>query len=196
MQHQPEPRPMWSPAQDARTGMAILAFVGRVLAAPAQIILRTRHGERFAGAHAACALILIPFWGAFWPEESPAGMLWLWMIYIVMLLRSRAECARLRRRGEPPEHSLYDGRPRLASVFRKADERRIKAAIEPLCVLLAGFLLLPLSVPLGMFLLASAIALALVGAVAESVERGWAIEINDAWIEQRQLMERFRRMQR
>ncbi len=83
-----------------------------------------------------------------------------WLRSLVMQLRARMESVVMVARGDFV-HSRYNGWPRLAKFFSRSSERTIKGGLEPAVVILTGILLLPLSQPLGSYLMAAGIALAL-----------------------------------
>lgn len=184
----------WTPVEDARNAASFFAFASRVLSAPVEVFLRTGFGSRYFGLPSLVAVFAIPLWMLFWPGESGSGIMLFWSLYLLMQLRAWVESARMVARGEIV-HTRYNGWPRLARCFRRHGEREIKGAAEPLVVFGIGIGLLPLSLPLGSYLMTASVALAVNHGLMEAVERARALEINDALIEQRSLSEKFRGMQ-
>ena len=183
----------WTPFEDAKKAANILVFTAMAVASPVEVFLRTKFGSRYFGLAALGGLFVVPLWSLFWPDASPVGLWVFWGLYLVMQLRARIESARMGARGECV-HTRYNGWPRLARLFRKMSEQRIKAGVEPLLVIVAGVCLMPVSQPLGSYLMIAGFALGVTHSVIESVERARALEINDALIEQQQTSERFRAM--
>lgn len=184
----------FTPFQDARKGASLIIGAAQVAAAPLEPILRKRFGSRYFGVPSALALVVVPMWMFFWPGESPVGIWALWILFVLMQLRARLESARMMARGDVV-HTRYNGWPRLAKIFKRMDEQKIKAGLEPLVVFLAGIFLMKLSQPLGSYLMVAAFSLGLTHSVIESVERAKALELNDSFLEQQEMAERFRRMQ-
>ncbi len=193
MRDQPEPKG-WTPIQDAQNAASILMLVAQSLAAPVEVFLRTRFGRRYFGVPAAIGLFAVPMWMLFWPREDPVPILVFWLLYLVMQLRARVESIVLAAKSEPV-HTRYNGYPRLARIFKRTDERRIKAGAEPMLVIIVGACMLAVSEPLGSYLITSGVCIALVASVIESVEHNRALSMRDAWIEQEQMAARFREMQ-
>lgn len=191
-QQQPEPG-QWTPIEDARKGLSVLLLIAEVLAVPAEVCLRTRFGRHYLGMQAFLALFAILFWMLFFPGEDPRPIMFFWWVYLAMIVRARVESTILAARGRSV-HTRYNGQPRLAAVFRKWPERKIKA-FEPFVTVFAGILLFGVSEPLGGFVIASGCSLAVVMGVLESTEQAKAEQMRDAWIEQQQLAQRFRELQ-
>lgn len=194
MQEQPQPKG-WTPVQDARTAAHIGLLVARTVAAPVEVLLRTRFGSRYFGLPSLLALFGLPMWMLFWPDEDPRPILGFWLIFLVMQLRARLEIVRMLRRREYV-HTRFNGRPRLASLFKRTAEERIKGEIEPWLTIAGGVLAWGLSEALGSYLMAAGFSLGIIAGTMESVERARALAVNDALIEQKALAERFRAMQR
>ena len=190
---QPPPQSGWTPIQDMKQAVNMLVFVAQVLAAPVEVVLRTRFGARYFGTPAFCGLMVVPMWMVFWPGEDPGWLMCFWLLSLVMQLRARMESVVMVARGDFV-HSRYNGWPRLAKFFSRSSERTLKGGLEPLVVILTGILLMPLSQPLGSYLVVAGIALALIHSIIESASRVQALELHDSFIEQEQLSGRFRGM--
>jgi hypothetical protein len=196
MQEQEQQKPGgWTPIQDAQKAANILVLAAQVIASPVEVMLRKNFGSKYFGVPSAIALFAVPMWALFWPGESPLGLWVLWVLFILMQLRARLESVRMLAKGQFI-HTRYNGWPRLASVFKRMPEQKIKAGLEPLLVFVAGVLLMPVSEPLGSYLMVAALSLGFNHSVIESVERAQALEMNDALIEQQAMAERFRQMRR
>lgn len=181
----------WTPIEDARKGANFMVLAAQVLASPIEVFLRTRFGSRYFGAPSAIAILALPFWGVLWPREDARPLLIFWGLYIVMQLRARIEGLRMAARGDHV-HSRYNGRPRLDRVFRKMPEQKIKVVAETVVVCVVGVLMLPISESLGSYLMVAAFASGLLNSTIDAVERARTVELNDAWIEQQALADRFR----
>lgn len=183
------------PMQKAQTGANILVFVAQVFATPLEVCLRRNFGTRYFGFQALGALIVIGLWASIWRGSDARPVIWFWWVVVVMFLRAKRESARASAKGTPP-HTRYNGWPRLAALFKRMPEARVKAVVEPAVACIAGVLLLAFNEPLGSLLIVCAISLGAVQSTIEAVEQARALELNDALIEQQGLAERFREMQR
>lgn len=191
-----EPQPKgFTPIQDAKAAAGIAMLVARSIAAPLEPFLRSRFGSRYFGLPSLIGLFTILFWCVLWPGEDPTPMVWFWWLFIAVQLLARLESIGPAARARPV-HTRYNGRPRVASVFRKTPERTLKARHEPWLVIAIGLTVLGLSLPLGSYLIAAGFCLAVCAGVSEAAERAVALQLHDAWIEQQLLAERFRDMQR
>ncbi len=188
--HQPG---TFSPIQDARAAGNIVLLAAQSVAAPVEAFLRVRFGRRYFHVPAFLGLFIVPLWMLFWPLEDPRGILLFWCAYIVMQIRARIEMLWRSRMGLVG-HSRYNGYPRLARLFRRMPEERIKAVVEPTLVMATGAIALVINAPLGSYLIAAGAALAIVAAAIRGVERMQVMDIRDAWLENEALAERFRKM--
>lgn len=191
---QPQPKGL-TPIQDARAAASFLVLAAQVLAAPVEPILRRRFGRHYFGVPSAIALIALPLWCVFWPQEDPQPLLVFWVLFILMQLAARIEGVRMAVRGEIT-HSRYNGSPRIARLLPRMSEEKIKGNIEPWLVMVCGVMLLGVSLPLGSYLIAAGISLGCVAGVMESVSRARATQLHDAWLESQEQSARFRNMQR
>ena len=193
MRDQPEPKG-WTPIEDAQNAASILMLVAQSLAAPVEVFLRTRFGRRYFGVPAFLGFMAVPMWMLFWPREDPTPIFVFWGLYILMQLRARIEGWIMVARGDIV-HTRYNGRPRLARIFKNIHEHKLKGFHEPALAIIVGMFMLAVSEPLGSFLMTSGFCLGLVNSVIESIERNRAMSMHDAWIEQQDHAARFREMQ-
>ena len=193
MRDQPEPKG-WTPIEDTQNAASILVLIAQSLAAPVEVFLRTRFGRRYFGVPAFLGFLAVPMWMLFWPREDATAIFVFWCLYILMQLRARIESMIMVARGDII-HTRYNGYPRLARIFKKTHEHKLKGGHEPALVVIVGAFMLSVSEPLGSFLMTSGFCLALVNSVIESVERSRAMSMNDAWIEQQAQAARFREIQ-
>jgi hypothetical protein len=129
----------------------VLVGLGQVAAFPATAFLRRpgTWGERYAGPHGLAGVVaMFLFIGSF---GDPVA---LGALYATLAMLAVHRVAGL---GRPAEtHSLYSGRPWLPG-----DELKVKGRAEPVLVLLAGLTVQAVSPGLGLWLVISAVGLAL-----------------------------------
>jgi hypothetical protein len=180
----------------SRLVAGVLLFVCRALAVTVEVFLHRvgTFGERYLGLQAAAGFLLILLYPACWPHHDARPVFVLLVMYCLALLCNRV--ATLRRRGEALPHSLYSGTPTLMRPLGWLKEATVKRIVEPLAAFLLGVLAMPVSEPLGGYLLLAAGGLFLTTNLAASVERRRLLDMNDAYEEQRNLMEQFRQMRR
>ena len=116
------------------------------------------------------------------------------LAFLFMCVKTRIAITLSRTNGEPPVHSRYCGYPRLMKFLPWASELTVKKYIEPLAAILAGYLTLPFSQPLGLYWMIGGICIASFTSSAEAWERKRATDMHDAVIEQQQIADRFRSM--
>ncbi len=153
------------------------------------VFVRCRFGTRAFGLNGLLALALIPLYGALADAPEMFAFLLAWLAFLVC---RRAESGRLGRRGLH-EHSAYDGWPWLAircPFVRR--EGTAKVLVEPVLCVLAGSFLMPVSQPLGDFVLVGTFTLLFKAGTDREVNRARLRAMRDAEIESRQLAERFR----
>lgn len=165
----------------------------RSMALPAEVFLRHGFGRDYMGMHAGIALLLLLLWPALMPEFNPLGHFLFIPAFLFMCGWTNVTGAIRRRRGYAC-HSRYTGTPRLMWVFRTWNEVSVKKWIEPTVVILAGALLLYVSVPLGMFFLASSVAMTNCIATDLAQEQSRAQDMLDSYLEQQVIADRFRQM--
>lgn len=193
MTHQQTQPQGWTPIEDSKRAAGFAVFAARALAAPVEVCIRRRFGSRYFGVPALVGCLLVPTWMVFWPRESALGITAFWFVYLFNQLAARVESVRMAARGDIM-HSRYNGRPMLCGLFPRMSERAVKASVEPVLVIAAGALAMAPSPPLGSYLIAAGVALAITHAVAAAVDRARAMELHDSFLEQRDLAERFREM--
>lgn len=179
------------PGRRAQNGAHVMVFIVRALALPLEVLLRRRFGARFFGFPTLAGLVAIPVWITFWPEKNPGPMTGFGALVLLMLIRARVESLRMVAKGDLV-HTRYNGWPRIAAIFRRTSETKIKGFIEPVLGLGVGVATMYVYEPLGSFLIVSSIALGMINSTIDAVEQARAMEMNDALIEQQGLAERFR----
>lgn len=195
MFQQQQPDPMVS-KKDFNQFLGVLTFLARTFGVTVEVFLRRpdSFGERYFGMQAAAAFVLILVWPAFWEGHSAEPMLVFLLLYWLALLRARACIAARVRRGGPQPHSRSNGVPILQRVFRRTPEQRIKAGLEFLVVFLVGALLLGVSEPLGAYLMVAAFGAGATSGMSGSLQHRRSLDLHDAFVEQRDTAEAFRRM--
>jgi hypothetical protein len=114
-----------------------------------------------------------------------------WLLFILMQVRARIEGIAMIARGDI-RHTRFNGEPRLARLFKKTPQEKIKSHVEPSLVIVIGIVLLGYSPPLGSYLIAAGCSLAMVAGVIERLSTARTLQLHDAWLEQQDQAERFR----
>lgn len=179
-----------------KTSANALIFFSRVFAAPVEVLLHdpATFGERYLGAQAAVALVTLFSFPAFFTRSDPTPILWFLATYVVMLFIVRIATVSRRLRRGVTEHSYYSGRPLLMRINKRADERSTKLAAEPMLVGITGLVVQEMNPPLGTFLVLAAVGLVVSVGTSLMIERRRALDLHDAHVEQRHIVERFRKM--
>lgn len=191
-----QPKPPFHP-DSIRRDVGFVALALQAFAATAEVFLR-RHGtfgERYLGARSLLGAALIFLFPVFWPDHDPAPMLGFLCVYLSACASARVGVLRRVRRGGPQPHSLYSGTPWLMRFTGRLNEVTVKGIVEPILVFLIGAFMLPVSEPLGMFLIIASAGVMGSVQLAIGEERQRAIEMNDAYIDQREAADRLREMQ-
>jgi hypothetical protein len=176
-----------------RNGAAWIAFISQTLAASVEVFLHTRFGRRYLGIQALAALVAIPIYSLFWQGQNLDAVWLFFWLYLLGCLLAKADVARRESRGDV-EHSYYSGRPLLMPLFRHIGEADTKRVWEPALVVLGGAILRVQEPPLGTYLMLAGIGLGISEGMKHAIRRNRVTDMNDAMVEQRNLMERFRGM--
>ncbi|NUQ50120.1 MAG: hypothetical protein HUU27_09420, partial [Phycisphaerae bacterium] len=143
-----------------------------------------------SAAGAACIL----FWPVFWEGHSAEPMLVFLALYWLALLTARIRTkSRIRRGGQQP-HSLYNGTPTLAKVWKRSSEHRIKTVIEPVYMGCIALCVATISVPLAVYLGLAGMCAAASSGMSGALQHRRSMDLHDAFLEQRDAAEAFRRM--
>lgn len=179
-----------------RSMVGWLTFVSGALAASVEVFLhRSRTiGERYLGLQATAVIAIVLLYSLFWEGYDVMPLLRFLGMFLFMCFLARVGAAARRRRGGPQEHTRYTGFPRVCSVFRRLSERTAKMVVEPMLVFLAGAFVMPVSEPLGGYLMLASVGLLISVHMSVGYDRVRALDMNDASIDQRQIAERFREM--
>jgi hypothetical protein len=184
LQSQDKPKP----GDTGRSVFHWLYLLANSHAACFLVFFRCRCGTHAFGLNGLFAMVMILLVGASAQAPEMFGFFLVWLAFLVI---RRAESLSMPRRGLI-EHSHYSGWPWLAIRFPFV--RKVTTAvglIEPLFCFLAGAFLLPLSQPLGGFVLLGFVSLTIKAGTERELHRARLRAMRDAYIEQTQLVERF-----
>ena len=185
------------PFEGIRKAVMLLAFVARTFATSVEVFLHKpgSFGERYLGLQAGAALLLIFFWPVFCqPFHDPTPMFIYAGLFVIACMLIRLRTFARRQRGGPQPHSRYNGTPELMKRFRRMDEVKVKQIVEPWVVLLTGVAFLHFSPPLGGYLILATFGLMISNTFSAEYERRRVSDMNDAYLEQRNVAESFRDM--
>jgi hypothetical protein len=190
-----EPEPVAS-KKDFNNFLGVMTFVTRALAVTVEVFLRrsSTFGERYFGLQAAAGTVFILFWPVFWEGHSAEPMLVFLALYWLALLTARMRTKARIRRGGPQPHSLYNGTPTLAKVWKRSSEHRIKTVIEPVYMGCFALCLATISVPLAAYLALAGMCAAASSGMSGALQHRRSMDLHDAFLEQRDTAEAFRRM--
>lgn len=173
------------------------ALVARSLATTVEVFLHDfgSFGHRYLSIQVLIGIVILFVFPIFWQGQDALPVWYFLGGFILVLIVHRVRIAHRMRRG-PNVHSLYTGRPTVMRlpVLRSMSEEKVKGLVEPLIVFLSGVFLLPVCEPLGSYLMLAALGLFLSVGFSAGEERRRAMELNDAYIDQAQAMQRFRDM--
>ncbi len=161
----------------------LLIFLCAAWCAPLRYWLRKpgTPGTRSVGAAEVLGCLFLPplFAGSWTAQEGGMWVLYWWGATFFLMIVSRAKGIQLRRQGYEC-HSRYDGSPILGFL---GQEMRVKQNWEPLACIVAGAGLMPLSVPLGLYIVLAGFAHAIVQGYYADAERAWLQDATDARID-------------
>lgn len=190
-----EPEPVAS-KKDFNNFLGVMTFVTRALAVTVEVFLRrsSTFGERYIGLQAAAGTVFILFWPVFWEGHSAGPMLVFLALYWLALLTARIRTKARIRGGGPQPHTLYNGTPTLAKVWKRSSERRIKTVIEPVYMGCIALCVATISVPLAAYLALAGMCAAASSGMSGALQHRRSMDLHDAFLEQRDSAEAFRRM--
>jgi hypothetical protein len=174
------------------TFLGTLAFVSRTLATSVEVFLHRGFGERYFGLHSAAVIPAVLVATTIWPGHDPTPLLVFLGAYLTACMAGKAGIAHRRKIGLL-EHSYYNGRPFFLKwrLFRNVKERSAKG-FEPFLVFFLGAFVMPLSEPLGAYLMVAALGLLVSLGMAETYERTRQLDMRDALIDQQNAAQRLR----
>jgi len=190
-----EPEPVVS-KKDFNNFLGVMTFVTRALAVTVEVFLRRSDsfGERFFGLQAAAGAACILFWPVFWEGHRAEPMLVFLALYWLALLTARIRTKARIRRGGPQPHSLYNGTPTLAKVWKRSSEHRIKTVIEPVYMGCIALCVATISVPLAVYLALAGMCAAASSGMSGALQHRRSMDLHDAFLEQSDVARSFRRM--
>src|SRR5262245_58627252 len=106
-------------------GTNAVLFIARALACSVEVFLHKSKtfGERYLGAQAAAAALLIFVFPMLMPTQHPTDLIGYLVAYLVMCAAARAGVLARKKRGELGPHSFYTGTPR---GFARMREQSVK----------------------------------------------------------------------
>lgn len=191
MNHQQAP----SSLDHIRVGMTVIAFTCRALALSVEVFLHRvdSFGERYIGLQSALACLIMLLFPAFCEPGSDPEFMYIylaWYLFMTLCIRARIQIRRCEGGAQP--HSYYTGRPLLMGVLRRTSEQTIKTFVEPLLAFLAGTFVIAFNTPLGAYLMLASAGLLVTTRLTAGQEQRRSVDMNDAYIDQRNAAERFR----
>jgi len=185
------------PFEGVRKALMVLTLVARMFEAPVVVFLHRpdSFGERYLGLQSGAALLLLFFWPAFCePFHDPTPMFIYAGLYVIACMRIRLKTFARQRRGGPQPHSRYNGTPDLGRWFRRMEEVKVKCKVEPVLVFVLGALAGIFNGPLAGFLMLASLGLLISSGFAAGYEQRRVTDMNDAYLEQRNVADGFRDM--
>lgn len=170
-------------------------FACRSMAATVEVFLHKSRsfGERYLGLQAAAGVLCLFFYTAFWRYGDIRPVLGFLVVYLIALAMARFGVMS-RVRGGEQVHSFYTGAPRIMRWMGRMSEETVKRLVEPMLVFVIGVFVLQASEPLGTYLMLAGFALFASVNLAAGFDRMRAMDMNDAFLEQRNVAEQFREM--
>lgn len=182
---------------ELRSKFGIIHFLASAVAAPVELFVHRlgSFGERYFGLQFIVAAVFLVFWPVLCsPHHDPRPMVAFLFASVFMYLCARSRTVKRIRKGEPQPHTRYSGTPWLMLIVRHMDEAKVKFFLEPVLVFIGGALMLNLSSPLGGFLIVSGLGMFIANSTSVRFERRRALDMHDALVEQRSVVERFREL--
>lgn len=177
-------------------GFALL--LARALAVSVEVFLHRAgtFGERYLGLQAALAFVLMLIAPVLFPMGDPGPLYLFCALYFMRCIVVRAATLKRRLSGAPLLHSYYNGTPALLPARSRVPEEKFKAAVEPLLVGVTGLALSEWNEPLGTYLLLAGLSLLVNACLSLRQEHERALDVNDAFLDQRRMADRWRGMRR
>jgi hypothetical protein len=172
-----------------------MLLVMRALACSVEVFLHrsSTFGERYLGAQAAIAALILFVLPAFVPTQDPTA-LWCFLgAFIIACAMVSAGSVKRRQRGELGHHSFYTGTPVLLGGTGEATVKRV---FEPLLVGTVGAVVSEVDPLLGGYLVFASAGLIMSVNLSVAAERKRLLDMHDAYMEQRRAAEEWRSMHR
>ena len=192
MQQRPQEQPR-SMREQYAAFVSWLAIACQVLETSIVVFLHHGFGHRYLGLQAVVVIPAILVYSTLWQGHDLNPLMLFLGGYLLACAWARLVSWQARKRGTT--HSHYSGSPYVMRwrVFRGwLSERTAKGRVEPLLTFVTGWLLMPVSEPLGSYLMLAAAGLLFSVQLSVSYEHKRMADAQDAYLEQRQLAERFR----
>lgn len=175
-----------------------IAFITRSMAATLEVFLHRSDtfGSRYFGFQSLAAVIILLLWPALCdPTHNPIPLNIFLVAYLFMVVVARVRSAVRVGRGEVHPHGRYSGLPRLRFGGR-ISEVKIKCLAEPALIWIIGGLFLQFSPPLGGYLMVAGTGMFISNTMADASVQRRAQDMHDAYVDQRDVMDRFHDMRR
>lgn len=184
-----------SEAGQGGAGAGFILLVARALACSVEVFLHksSSFGERYLGAQAALAALIIFIFPALAPRGNPMPMMWFLGAYLFMCAAARAGTVKRRARGELGPHTFYTGTPRLMG---RLGEKAVKGVVEPMVVWITAAILSEFCPMLAGYLAVAGFGLLVSVQLTLASERKRMLDMHDAYMEQRRTAEDWRAMNR
>ncbi|HEY4311663.1 MAG TPA: hypothetical protein VGN12_19610 [Pirellulales bacterium] len=190
-QDQQPPRPSFK--DEANTATNIILFVCDAASLPILVVFNRDLGSRRVGLQALLTLLLIPLWATCWPDEDPTPMVCILFAFILMCVVTRCGVwTRSLREGGDTEHRNSDGQSRIGRLipwFGGAAGQHLQTAV----ILAGGLLVLSFDPAVGSFVTLAAVTRLVVLTAQRIAFNDRIAAMRDQQIEQRAIMEAFRR---
>jgi hypothetical protein len=118
------------PIQKAQSAAGLLVFLAQVFASPLEVCLRRGFGTKYLGFQALGSLFAVGLWASIWPGADARPVVWFWWYVVLMFIRAKRESGRMAAKGVSV-HTRYNGYPRLAALFKRMPETKVKGKVEP-----------------------------------------------------------------
>lgn len=151
-------------------------------------------GSRYLKRRAGNVVTVIFIYSLFWSHSNLDGMIFFGIAYMVRAFYAAAKVDARVKRGGPQPHSLYPGTPLLLKYLPKKTELEIKRLHEPALIGCTGIVLAVVYPPLGIYLLLASFVSSGLVEMSLKHQRERATDLNDAFLEQRSIVEQFRDM--
>lgn len=180
----------------SKTVLAAAHFLCRSLAATVEVFLHKSRsmGERYLGLQAGAAVLCIFFFTAFWRGQNVVPVFGFLIAYVSALAIARLGVLARVRSGGQQVHTLYTGAPRIMRITGSLSEETVKRIVEPMLIFVIGALTLAANQPLGAYLMLASFGLFASVNLSAGFDRTRALDLNDAFLDQSNVAERFREM--
>jgi hypothetical protein len=158
-----------------------------------EVFLHRGIGSRCIDCGFAGIPIIIVFANIFQPSEG-SPLHWFMAVYGFLWLVKFAWSLVQRFRSRNTAHSMYSGQPWLSLLLRSWNEEYIKH-LEAIAVILLGFLIRMVNIPLGDYLIFAAVLMLVRGLRFAYLLHHRALDLHDSAIEQKCIAQKFQEMQ-